>query len=354
MEQIAPLRYAESWDNVGLLAGDPEQNVGRVMLTIDYTSGVAAEAVEGKCDCVIAYHPPIFQAMKRVTAGSLVFDAIRRGIAIYSPHTALDAAEGGTNDVLADALMMVDRGPMKLLEGKATQYKLVTFVPKEAVEKVSAALFAAGAGRIGEYSSCSFRSEGTGTFFGEAGSKPTVGRAGKLEQVEEVRLETLVPIQSVDGIVRALKQAHPYEEAAFDLVQLAAAPENIGVGRVGKMPGEATAEMLVNHLKRELEIDHVLMAGDANQIIKRAAVCAGAGGSFLDEAMAQKADLYVTGEMRHHDALRAMKAGMVVVCTLHSNSERAVLKRLRDRLIQKLPGLGVQVAQQDRDPFAIR
>jgi putative NIF3 family GTP cyclohydrolase 1 type 2 len=193
-----------------------------------------------------------------------------------------------------------------------------------------------------------------GTFFGEAGTKPTVGRAGKLEEVEEIRLETVVPISAIDTIIRALKQSHPYEEPAFDLVQLAARPEGIGVGRIGKMPGEATAEMLINHLKRELEIDHVLMAGDPNHIIKRAAVCAGAGGSFLDDAMAAKADLYVTGEMRHHDALRAVKAGMVVVCTLHSNSERAVLKRLRDRLIQKLPSLQVQIATQDRDPFAIR
>src|SRR4051812_40222964 len=165
IEKIAPPRHAESWDNVGLLAGDPEQPVGRAMLTIDYTSAVASEASEAKCDCIIAYHPPIFEGLKRITGGSLIFDAIRRWVAIYSPHTAWDAAEGGANDFLADALMLVDRSPLKLAETKARQYKLVTFAPADAVEKISEALFAAGAGRIGQYSSCSFRSPGTGTFF---------------------------------------------------------------------------------------------------------------------------------------------------------------------------------------------
>src|SRR5215212_8152005 len=131
METIAPTRYAEAWDNVGLLAGDPEQPVTKALLTIDYTEAVAAEAAAGGFDAIIAYHPPIFDAIKRLTAGSLVFDAIRRGVAIYSPHTALDVAEGGTNDVLADAVGLMERAPLKLAEVKATQYKLVVFTPQD-------------------------------------------------------------------------------------------------------------------------------------------------------------------------------------------------------------------------------
>ena len=354
MEQIAPTRYAEPWDNVGLLAGDPEQVISRAMLTIDYTPAVAGEAREAKCDAIIAYHPPLFEAIKRINSESLIFDAIRRGVAIYSPHTALDVADGGTNDMLADALALVDRSPLKLSQTKASQYKLVTFAPKDAIEKVSEALFKAGAGRIGQYSSCSFRSPGTGTFFGEEGTNPAVGQAGKLEQAEEIRLETVLPINRVEQVIRALKQSHPYEEPAFDLQQLAAPPEGKGVGRIGRLPGDVTAEMLLNRLKRELEIDHLLVAGDVMQLVKRAGVCAGAGGSFLDDALAQKCDLYVTGEMRHHDAQKAVKAGMVVACTLHSNSERAVLKRLRDDLQRRLPGLECRLSQQDRDPFSVR
>jgi dinuclear metal center YbgI/SA1388 family protein len=354
LEQIAPTRHAEPWDNVGLLVGDPQQDVSGVMLTIDYTSEVACEAAGAKCDAIVAYHPPIFEPIKCIVAGSLIFDAIRRGVAIYSPHTALDVAEGGTNDVLADILELGDRKPLKLLEPKSTRYKLVTFVPEEALEKVSCALFDAGAGQIGNYSSCSFRIKGSGTFFGEAGTNPTVGQAQKLERVDEVRLETIVPIDRVDAIVSALRRAHPYEEPAFDLNQLAAPPQGIGQGRVGRLPSEVSADMLINRIKRELKVDYVLVAGDPSRLVRRAAVCAGACGKLLDHAIAQRVDFYLTGEMRHHDALKAASAGITVVCTLHSNSERLALKRLRDRLAAGLPGLAIHLSQKDRDPFAVR
>ena len=356
MEEIAPTRHAESWDNVGLLVGDPAQDVTGAMLTIDYTPEVACEAAGAGANAVVAYHPPIFEAVKRVTSSGstgLIFDAIRRGVAIYSPHTAMDAAPGGTNDVLADVLELRDRAPLKLAQTKATQYKLVAFVPHDALDKVSRALFEAGAGRIGNYTSCSFRSAGTGTFFGEEGTNPSVGQSGKLETAEEVRLETVVPISRIEHVIRALRQSHPYEEPAFDLNQLAAPPEGIGIGRVGALPEGVTADMLANRIKRELAIDRLLVAGDPQRLVRRAAVCAGACGNLLDDAIAQRVDLYLTGEMRHHDALKAARAGVTVICTLHSNSERAVLKRLAEQLRQRLPGLPVHVSQKDRDPFLV-
>jgi dinuclear metal center YbgI/SA1388 family protein len=356
LESIAPTRYAESWDNVGLLVGDPSQDVSKAILTIDYTPAVAREAREQGCDLVIAYHPPLFSAIKRITAegsSGAIYDAIRRGVAIYSPHTALDVADGGTNDMLADAVGMSDCTPLKLVETKSTQCKLVTFVPREHLDKVSQALFAAGAGRIGNYTSCSFLLEGTGTFFGEEGADPAVGQKGKLERVEEVRLETVVPLAAIEAVVRALKQSHPYEEPAFDLNTLTAVPEGLGIGRVGKVNGASRSEV-IERIKRELGISQLLVAGPTEGAVNRAAVCAGACGDLLDQAMAQKVDLYVTGEMRHHDALKAATAGVTVVCTLHSNSERAVLKRLAARLSKALPGLSVSVSQQDRDPFSIR
>src|SRR3989440_9194913 len=151
LESIAPTGLAESWDNVGLLAGDPGQPVTAALLTIDYTPQVAEEARQHRCDLVVAYHPPIFDGLKRIAAPSLIFDAIRRGVAIYSPHTALDVADGGTNDMLADVLGLQDRQPLRLIEPKALACKLVTFVPEAEVERVAAALFDAGAGRIGHY-----------------------------------------------------------------------------------------------------------------------------------------------------------------------------------------------------------
>jgi len=356
LETIAPTKYAESWDNVGLLAGDPGQPVTKALLTIDYTADVAVEAKAGGFDAVIAYHPPIFDAVKRVTAGSLVFDAIRRGVAIYSPHTALDVAPGGTNDMLADVIGISadDRGPLRLIEPKASQYKLVTFVPEKDVERVAEALFAAGAGRIGDYSKCSFQSPGTGTFFGEEGTNPTVGEAGKLERAPEVRLETVTPIARLPEVLAALRKAHPYEEPAFDLVQLAAPPEKLGQGRIGTLPAPTPREHVLDRIERELELDSLLVAGPTDGTITRAACCAGACGNMLEDAIRQKAELYLTGEMRHHDAIKAAQAGVTVVCTLHSNSERAVLKRLVLRLSEALPALTFQTSRADRDPFQFR
>jgi dinuclear metal center YbgI/SA1388 family protein len=353
LESIAPTSAAESWDNVGLLAGDPQQEVSRVILTIDYTHAVADEAKRGGCELVIAYHPPIFDGLKRLTADSLVFDAIRRGVAIYSPHTALDIADGGTNDMLADALWLTDRSPLRLIESKAREYKLVTFVPEKDLSRVSEALFAAGAGRIGNYSSCSFRSPGTGTFFGEEGTEPAVGKAGKLEEAAEQRLETVVPIARIAQVIAALRAAHPYEEPAFDLVQLAAPPSTVGQGRIGEFVDSVERQVLFSRIKRELGLEHLLVAGPGDGLVKRAAVCAGACGDLLNDALAQQADLYLTGETRHHDAIKAAARGMTVVCTLHSNSERAVLKRLRDRLARELPELAITVSTADADPFTL-
>ena len=360
LEAIAPLRYAEPWDNVGLLVGDPAQAVSRVMLTIDYTAEVACEAAGARCDAVIAYHPPIFKPLPNrllaTGATALIYDAIRRGVAIYSPHTALDVAEGGTNDVLADAVgLTAERMPLKVSEGKPEQYKLVTFVPEPSLEKVSEAIFTAGAGRIGQYSACSFRSIGTGTFFGEEGSNPTFGKSGQLEKAPEVKIETIVPTAKVDAVVRALRQTHPYETPAFDLNVPAAVPEGLGIGRFGVLEKPTPRAEVFERIKRELDLQHLLIAGPTDGDVTHAAVCAGAcGGEMLDQAIADRVQLYVTGEMRHHDALRAARAGVTVVCTLHSNSERATLKRLATLLNQRLPALPVQVSQKDRDPFQIR
>src|SRR5438445_971787 len=178
LEEIAPTRHAEPWANVGLLVGDLDQHISRVLFTIDYTPAVTQEGRDKNCDCIIAYHPPIFDALKRILGTSPIYDAIRRGVAIYSPHTALDVADGGTNDMLADAIgLCPDRQPLRITDAKAANYKLVVFAPRDAADMVAEALFAAGAGRIGHYTSCSFPSPGTGTFFAAEGADPGVGQA---------------------------------------------------------------------------------------------------------------------------------------------------------------------------------
>ncbi|HZZ41470.1 MAG TPA: Nif3-like dinuclear metal center hexameric protein [Tepidisphaeraceae bacterium] len=353
MEEIAPTRYAEAWDNVGLLVGDREQRLGKVLLTIDYTEAVAAEGKKLGCDGVVAYHPPIFQGMKRVQSGGVIHDAIRRGVGIYSPHTAWDVAEGGTNDFLAGVMGMEQVRALKPAEGKATWCKLVVFVPAGRVEVVSQAMFEAGAGKIGNYSECSFRSSGVGTFKGGAGAKPAIGVVGRLEKVEEVRLETVVMLTQVDQVVAAMRRAHPYEMPAFDLVKLEAVPEGKGIGRIGMLREAITRDQLCRRLKKGLQLSHLLLAGKNTGRIRKVAVCAGAGGELLDWAIKEKADVYATGELRHHDVLKAKQSGMDVICTLHSNSERASLHVLARRLRGKLPGVKLLVSKVDQDPFRV-
>jgi dinuclear metal center YbgI/SA1388 family protein len=301
---------------------------------------------------VVAYHPPLFEAQKRFVAGSLAFEAARAGIAVYSPHTALDVAEGGTNDVLADAAGMTDRAPLRRIDGPDATLKLVTFVPASHVEAVAGALFAAGAGHIGEYASCSFRSVGTGTFLGGEGTRPVVGEAGRREEVAEVRLETVVPARVVQAVVRALRAAHPYEEPAFDLVRLAAVSPLRGFGRVGTVV-PTRGEAMLERVKQALGVPHVLAAGSLDREISRVAVCAGSGTELLGDAIASGAHLFLTGELRHHDALRALEAKMALICTRHSTSERGALVALERRLVQRLPGVRVTRSQEDVEPLRI-
>lgn len=358
MDEIAPTRFAAEWDNVGLLVGSRNAPLKRVLLCIDLTPEVYREAKSQGVQGIIAYHPPIFKPVATITEGSIAFDAVRDSIAIYSPHTALDAASGGTNDILADAVGIVSdarRVSLKAPTASENACKLVTFVPAEAVEKVSEALFAAGAGKIGHYTQCSFRTPGEGTFFGDPTlSNPAVGEAGKRETVSEIRVETVVPLRAIEAVVRALRASHPYETPAYDLLRLHAEPEHLGFGRVGPLTEPAALSVVVDRLKQALSLDHLLVAGDPAQMIRTAAVGAGATGELLGDALRARVDLFVLGEMRHHDALRAVKAKTAVVMTLHSNSERVTLKNLATRLGAKLEGVEFLLSSVDRDPFVVR
>jgi putative NIF3 family GTP cyclohydrolase 1 type 2 len=191
---------------------------------------------------------------------------------------------------------------------------------------------------------------GTGTFFGEEGADPAVGKAGRLESVAEVRLETVVPLARIDEVVKALRAAHSYEEPPFDLLRLMPPPESRGFGCVGAVDAATVAD-IVARLKAALGVEHVLVAGDTGRSVERVAVCAGSGGELVDDAIASGAQLFVTGELRHHDALRVVEAGLVAVCTRHSTSERAALVPLRARLSALLPGVAVTCSTVDREPL---
>jgi dinuclear metal center YbgI/SA1388 family protein len=345
LNAIAPPSLAEPWDNVGLLAGDRAVPVNKVGFCIDLTPPVLAEAIDAGCGIIVAYHPPIFKPMKRLVGG-VVFDAIRQNVAIYAPHTALDVAEGGTNDVLADLVGIGPvRSPLKLAE-VPTWAKLVTFVPRENVDAVAEALWAAGCGGQGEYTRCSVRHDVVGTFRPGDAANPTLGEVGQDERVAETRLEVIVPPGGEADAVAALRRSHPYEEPAFDLFNRQPTHAT-GLGRRGDLAEPTTRGQLIADLKRKLNLPHVLVAGPIDGPAESAAVCAGSGGDLWQAAGG--CDIYVTGELRHHDALAAAAAGLTVVCLLHSNSERPTLPHVARQLV----GVETHQLTADRDPLSV-
>ncbi len=371
LDELAPPRLAESWDHIGLQVGDPQVEVHRALLCIDLTPAVAQEAMglshggRRRCELVVAYHPPVFQPLAAVTTQTwkpaLIHGLIRRGVAVYSPHTALDAVVGGVNDWLCDGLGSGNRRPIRpaplvASNAYAGPVKLVTFIPPTQADDLRQALSQAGAGQIGAYSACSFNVEGEGTFHGDASTHPRVGLAGRLERVREMRIEMVVPPGKLDPVVAALRRVHPYEEPAFDLYPLLTPPPappgaQPGQGRILDLERSIALPELVRRVKRRLGVPRVTVAAAVGPRAKtgRIGLCAGAGGSLLDEA--GPLDAFVTGEMRHHDVLDAVHRGIHVILAGHPQTERPYLPTYL-RHIRHAVGKGVQwqLSRADRGP----
>ncbi len=356
MQSIAPTGLAQSWDNVGLIAGDTEAVTRKVLLTIDLTRPVLDEAIEKNADLLLAYHPPIFKPIASLRAQSsgmeaLVFECVRAGIAMYSPHTALDAAEGGTNDVLAEACGAIESTPLVIADTPGSVLvKIAVYVPTANVDAVADAMFQAGAGHIGKYSHCSFRAPGIGTFLGGPDANPAIGIKGRLERVEEERLETIVPHKRLADVVAALRRSHPYEEPAFDLYTLRPQPTG-GIGRVGVLPRSITLSSLARQLERTTRNRRTQVVGNSRQEIDRVIVVAGAAGSLPFQFPLTETDAIITGELRHHDALTIHRIGCSAIVLGHWASERPVLTSLASRLALRLPDLQFHVSRADTDPF---
>lgn len=383
IESFAPPALAEPWDNVGLLMGSPTRELsGPVLLTIDLTEAVAAEAVDRACSAVVAYHPPIFSPVKRIIAGPgstasqrVALRLIERGVAVYSPHTALDATAGGLTDWLSDGLLEpehaqhpeatrraadggvitggADRRALKPAgTGSAGgDVKLVTFVPAEALERVRGALASAGAGIIGEYDLCGFSVVGTGTFRPGPRAKPTSGKVGELNHVAEVRLEMVCARRAAALAIQTLRQLHPYEEPAIDVIPLEPlARRDVGVGRRITLDHPVTLAELAQRLKRYLNVPAVQVGGDAGRRVERIGVVPGAGASVWEDARSEGCEVFVTGEMKHHEVMALLASGMSVLLGGHTATERGYLPRFAEVLAARLPGAEFVVSEADRDP----
>ncbi len=357
LSAIAPLEYAEPWDNVGLLIEPTRPKpVQRILLTIDLTGAVLDEAIHTKAQCIVAYHPPIFDPIKRI--GGRLARLLEEGIAVYSPHTALDAAPGGVNDWLASGL---GRGRIEPIQPADVTdddgFKIVVFTPTKHVDTMRAALGDAGAGNIGAYVQCSWGVEGTGSFLGDKTTNPAVGKKKQLEHVREVRLEMVCPRSALPYVARAIDEHHPYEEPAWDVYALQPKPApGVGQGRLLHLAKWTSLTTLVRRAKKHLGLKQVRLAEapqhrEADALIGSIAVCAGAGGSVL---AGQSAGVYLTGEMRHHDVLTANERGASVILTDHTNTERPYLPVLAERLGEMLNNkIEVHLSSADADPLRI-
>lgn len=352
LEQWAPPVLQEDYDNSGLQVGDPAMEVERALLTLDCTEAVVAEAVQQDCGLIIAHHPVIFKGLKALTGGNAVqrtlLAAVRANVAIYAIHTNLDNVLDGVNGEIAARLGLK---PLGVLDAKPGQLcKLGVFVPVGHADAVRNALFAAGAGRIGRYDECSFQVEGTGSFRAGAGTSPFVGEPGTRHAESEVRVEVICPVHATAAVVAALKAAHPYEEAAFDLYPLLNHHPGIGSGLVGEWDQPLEEAAFLDRLKQVFACPAVRHSRLTGRPVKRVALCGGSGAFLIPKALAAGADAYVTADVKYHEFF--LPEGRLLLADIgHFESERFTPERIRNHLARILPTFATRLSETGTNPI---
>ncbi|WP_078379673.1 Nif3-like dinuclear metal center hexameric protein [Sutcliffiella halmapala] len=356
-EQFSPKRYAMEGDKIGLQIGTLNKPIKKVMVTLDVLENVVDEAIEKEVDLIIAHHPPIFRALQNVTedhaAGKIVTKCIKHDISVYVAHTNLDVANGGVNDLLAEALDLHDT---KVLVPTFTESlkKLTVFVPITHAEELLSALGNAGAGHIGNYSHCSFSVGGEGRFMPLEGTTPFIGEKDMLEKVEEYRVETVFPASLEKKVISAMIKSHPYEEVAYDIYALENEGEKLGLGRVGKLPNPLSLSQFAEHVKRTLDAKNVRVVGNLDSKINKVAVLGGDGNKYIQHAKFSGADVYVTGDLYFHTAHDAMAIGLNVIDPGHyveKIMKKGTAKKLVEAANEKKWKLDVLVSESNTDPF---
>lgn len=340
LEAWAPLSRQENYDNAGLITGDATQPVKGIMVCLDSTEAVLDEAIEKGCNLVIAHHPIVFGGLKKITGRNYVertvIKAIRNNIAIYAIHTNLDNVQSGVNAEICRRLGLDNT--RILAPKKDLLYKLSVFVPLDDTEKVAEALFSAGAGRIGNYDSASFRSAGTGTFRPLEGSNPHIGQNGMREEVAENRLEVLLDADILQGAVQAMLQAHPYEEAAYDLIPLHNLHKEVGSGMYGELPQPVPAADFPAYVKERMGLSMLKYTPTAGTHIRRVAVCGGSGIFLLPKALQSGADAFITSDVKYHEFFDAEERLMLMDIG-HYESEQYTVDLILRKLQSQFQGL---------------
>ncbi len=335
MDTWAPRRLAEKWDNPGLQVGNLSAEVRRVLVSLDLTLANIRWAAAHDVQMIVSHHPFFFHGLKcldtETERGQMIAALLADGITAFAAHTNLDTARGGVNDVLAETLALSDCVGLVPVTEEAL-CKLVVYVPKTHAAVVREALKKAGAGFIGQYSGCSFAAEGTGYFTAEDGAHPFLGKIGAEEAAEEVRIETCAYEKDIPAVTAAMLAVHPYEEAVYDVYRLAQGVKKEMMGRVGNLPREMSGEEAVAYIKEKLGMPVIRFAGDAKKHVRRVAVLGGAGAEFADLAKSAGADLYLTGDVRYHEAQEAAAKDMILVDGGHFYTERVIVPKLAAHL----------------------
>lgn len=353
MEEWAPKHLAYDWDNVGLQVGSQLNSIKGVLITLDVNEAVVDEAIEKNANVIIAHHPMIFRPIKSIdfntVKGRVIKKLIEHNITVYASHTNLDIARGGVNDLLSNALGLKDVSPL-ITTHVQSLVKLVVFTPVTHVQKVVNALSDAGAGHIGNYSHCTFQSPGEGTFKPLEGTNPFIGTQNEITHVEEVKVETIVPENLLQTVIQKMKQAHPYEEAAYDIVSLKNKGETLGIGRIGSIDKEVTLEQLIKKVKEAYHVDQLRFVGDLSQKINRVAILGGSGEKYIDHAIRAGADVYITGDMTFHPSQDAEQAGLSIIDPGHY-IEKIMKKATKEYLEGRFPELTILESKVDTEPF---
>ena len=351
LESIAPLAYQESYDNSGLIVGDKNATVKKVLITLDCTEAVVDEAIKEKCQLIVAHHPIVFSGLKKLNGKTyverVVMKAIKHDIAIYAIHTNYDNVLSGVNAMICEKLGIVD---CKILAPKkGLLKKLYTFIPIKDYDRVRQALFDAGAGYIGNYSEASFNTIGMGTFKGNEKANPAIGKKGKREQVEEGKLEVIFPANIESRVVATLKAEHPYEEVAYDIISLDNTLQDVGSGMIGRLKKPMDELAFLKKVKKELKAGVVKYTPLLGKMVETVAVCGGSGKFLLPDAMASKADVYITSDIKYHEFFDT--EGQILLADVgHYESEQYTRDLLFRHLSKKFPTFAFLLSKVNTNP----
>ncbi len=351
IEDFSPLSLQEDWDNSGLQIGNTNDEADSALITLDVTEEVIDEAILHGEKLIISHHPLIFSGLKSITGKSsverIIFKAIKNNIAIYSAHTNLDFAKGGVSWKMAEMLGLQEISTLLPLKGILK--KIVTYVPVDHINQVRSAIFSAGGGSIGNYDLCSFNVEGTGTFRGNETTNPFVGVAGTEHHEKEIRTEIVFPSFAQGNIISALLKAHPYEEVAYDIYPVENTHSCIGLGVVGFLKEETDAEIFLNYLKSVFKCDAIKYSGNIDKKIKKAALCGGSGSSLLKQAIASKADVFVTGDFKYHQYFESENK-IIVADIGHFESEQFTKELFYEIVTNKFSKFALRLSEVQTNP----